>query len=110
MNPQKPKCYLRKSQVMIRYGICHARSLERAWQADPPKIPPPTIFRGRIPLWDEAVLDEHDAELVRAAIEMRGKASERGRKASNASPASKPGYKNEKADALPALPRAGRAR
>jgi hypothetical protein len=80
MNPQKPKRYLRKSQVMDRYGYRNARSVERAWQADPPRIPPPTLFRGRIPLWEEAVLDEHDAELVRAAIAMRSKASERGRK------------------------------
>lgn len=55
------KRFLRRRAVAQRYGIT-PRSVDR-WSADG-RLPVP-IYRGKIPLWDEAGLDESD----RAAAE-----------------------------------------
>jgi hypothetical protein len=55
---RKSKKYLRKKAVAKRYGDVNERSIPRM-VADG-RLPPPTIFNGRFPLWDEAELDAHD--------------------------------------------------
>jgi hypothetical protein len=57
---RKPRRYLRKSDLCIRYGWKTPLSVDRNWK-EYGTIPPPTIYRGRFPLWDEAILDAHDA-------------------------------------------------
>jgi hypothetical protein len=52
--------YLTKEDVRIRYGWASKISVDRAWQRFR-TLPAPTIYQGRRPLWDEAVLDAHDA-------------------------------------------------
>jgi predicted DNA-binding transcriptional regulator AlpA len=54
---------LRQAQVAQRYGF-HERSIDR-WVAQA-KLPQPTLFLGRWPLWDEAELDAHDLALANA--------------------------------------------
>jgi transposase len=49
--------FLRKKAVAARYGDVSIRTIER--MVDDGRLPPPT-YRGRIPLWDEAKLDESD--------------------------------------------------
>ena len=51
--------YLTKEHVRQRYGWQSKISVDRAWQQYQ-TLPPPTIYHGRRPLWDEAVLDQHD--------------------------------------------------
>jgi predicted DNA-binding transcriptional regulator AlpA len=50
------KKYVRKAGVSRRYGV-HDRSVDR-WSLDG-RLPKP-IYKGRIPLWDEAELDALD--------------------------------------------------
>ena len=50
------KKYLRRRAVANRYGIT-PRSVDR-WSADG-RLPAP-VYRGKIPLWEEAQLDESD--------------------------------------------------
>jgi hypothetical protein len=58
--PRKPRRYLRKADLAERYGWKSTLSVDRAWQQYG-TLPAPTIYRGRFPLWDEDVLDAHDA-------------------------------------------------
>jgi hypothetical protein len=58
---RKPRRYLRKSDLCLRYGWKAGLSVDRNWK-EYGTIPPPTIYRGRFPLWDEAILDAWDAE------------------------------------------------
>jgi hypothetical protein len=58
--PRKQKRYLRKVQVALRYGWQTTMSVDRGWKVYR-TIPPPSIYHGRIPLWDEEALDEYDA-------------------------------------------------
>jgi hypothetical protein len=63
-----PKQYLRKIRVAQRYDAS-IRWVERAVQDG--RLPPPE-YRGRIPIWDEAKLDESDRA---AAVARRPKAA-----------------------------------
>jgi hypothetical protein len=65
LGERRPKRYLRKKAVAKRYGNVHERSIPR--MVEDGRIPPPTIFNGRFPLWDEAVLDAHDREVASKA-------------------------------------------
>ena len=58
--PRKQRRYLRKIDVAHRYGWKVTLSVDRAWQIYK-TLPPPTIRQGRRPLWDEDILDAHDA-------------------------------------------------
>jgi hypothetical protein len=53
--------YLTKEDVRIRYGWVSKISVDRAWQVYK-TLPKPTIYQGRRPLWNEAVLDAFDVE------------------------------------------------
>jgi hypothetical protein len=55
-----PKQYLRKVRVAARYDAS-IRWVERA--VEDGRLPPP-VYRGRIPIWDEAALDAHDKAAV----------------------------------------------
>jgi hypothetical protein len=57
---RKPRRYLRKQDVRVRYGWKAALSVDRAWKLYG-TLPPPTTWQSRSPLWDEAALDAHDA-------------------------------------------------
>jgi hypothetical protein len=57
---RKPRRYLRKTDLCIRYGWKTPLSVDRAWQLYK-TLPPPTTFLARSPLWDESILDAHDA-------------------------------------------------
>jgi hypothetical protein len=83
----KPKKYLRKSQVMERYGYANPRPFERAQHQH--IIPYPDLYRGQIPLWDEAKLDSFDAAQEAAAQAAREAATARGHRAGDVSPRSK---------------------
>ncbi len=52
----KPKKYLRKKALAERYSMTE-RSIDRMCRDG--RLPVP-IYRGRIPLWDEAELDKSD--------------------------------------------------
>jgi predicted DNA-binding transcriptional regulator AlpA len=54
------KQFLRKRRVAKRYGVVE-RSVDR--MAADGRIPKP-IYRGRIPLWDEALLEEYERRAV----------------------------------------------
>jgi hypothetical protein len=66
---RKLRRYLRKKRVRERYGYESDRSIDRAWKDG--RIPPPTIYQGRYPLWDEELLDAHDAAAARALSKRR---------------------------------------
>jgi hypothetical protein len=62
------KRYLRKKQLRERYGRDNDRYVERAVKDG--RLPKPTMFQGKTPLWDEAILDAHDR---RCAVERSNK-------------------------------------
>jgi hypothetical protein len=62
---RKPRRYLRKQDVRARYGWKAALSVDRAWKLYR-TLPPPTTWQSRSPLWDEAILDQHDAANAQA--------------------------------------------
>jgi len=62
---KKKRRYLRKKQLAERYGGVSERSIDR-WTRDG-RLPPPTMFQGRFPLWSEEILDVYDAEHATAA-------------------------------------------
>jgi hypothetical protein len=64
LEERNDKRYLRKKHLRRRYGDMTDRSIERMVKDG--RLPPPDLYQGRIPLWAEDVLDEHDA---RAAVE-----------------------------------------
>jgi hypothetical protein len=57
---RKPRRYLRKTDLCIRYGWKTTLSVDRAWKLYG-SLPPPTTWQMRSPLWAEDVLDAHDA-------------------------------------------------
>ena len=63
---KKSTRFLRKAAVALRYGGVSKRWVDRAVAAG--KIPAPVYPAGpKTPMWDEAVLDEHDRAVVRAS-------------------------------------------
>jgi hypothetical protein len=58
------KTYLRKKGVAARYGV-DPRTVPR--MVKDKRIPPPDLYNGRFPLWDEATLDASDREAAREA-------------------------------------------
>jgi hypothetical protein len=68
-----PKTFLRKRAVADRYGV-NRRTVDR-WAEDG-RLPPP-IYRGIIPLWDQAELDSQDhaaAAVARASGKLKAAA------------------------------------
>jgi predicted DNA-binding transcriptional regulator AlpA len=64
------KIFLRKQQVAARYNV-NTRTIDR-WSEDG-RLPPP-IYRGIVPLWDQAELDGQDhaaAATARAAGKLK---------------------------------------
>jgi hypothetical protein len=57
------KRYLRRLDLAERYR-CSDRNVDLMVRAG--KLPQPTLMRGRVPLWDEAVIDEFDRAAARA--------------------------------------------
>ena len=57
---RKPRRYLRKADLCIRYGWKTTLSVDRAWKLYG-SLPPPTTWQMRSPLWAEDVVDAHDA-------------------------------------------------
>ena len=57
------KRYLRRLDLAERYR-CTDRNIDLMTRAG--KLPQPTLMRGRVPLWDEAIIDEHDRAAARA--------------------------------------------
>jgi hypothetical protein len=57
------KIFLRKRAVAVRYGV-NVRTIDR-WAEDG-RLPPP-IYRGIVPLWDQAELDAQDHAAAAAA-------------------------------------------
>jgi hypothetical protein len=57
---RKPRRYLWKHDVRVRYGWKATLSVDRAWQKYR-TLPPPSTWQSRSPLWDEATLDAWDA-------------------------------------------------
>jgi hypothetical protein len=64
---RKPRRYLRKLDVRVRYGWASVISVDRAWKKYG-TLPPPTTWRGRFPLWAEDILDEHDARARESTV------------------------------------------
>jgi hypothetical protein len=65
--PRKQKRYLRKTDLLGRYGWKTTISVDRAWQKYH-TLPPPTIYQGKFPMWDEAILDEHDSRARKSSV------------------------------------------
>jgi hypothetical protein len=64
------KTFLRKQQVAARYNV-NTRTIDR-WAEDG-RLPPP-IYRGIVPLWDQAELDAQDhaaAAVARASGKLK---------------------------------------
>jgi hypothetical protein len=64
------KIFLRKQQVAARYNV-NTRTIDR-WAEDG-RLPPP-IYRGIVPLWDQAELDAQDhaaAAVARASGKLK---------------------------------------
>jgi predicted DNA-binding transcriptional regulator AlpA len=59
---KKPKQFLRKRGVALRYDV-NERTVDR--MRTDGRLPPP-IYRGRIPLWDQDELDESDRKFALA--------------------------------------------
>jgi hypothetical protein len=57
------KRYSRRHDLAERYR-CTDRNIDLMVRDG--RLPQPTLMRGRIPLWDETVLDEHDRAATRA--------------------------------------------
>jgi hypothetical protein len=57
------KRYLRRLDLAERYR-CTDRNIDLMVRDG--RLPQPTLQRGRVPLWDEAILDEHDRAATRA--------------------------------------------
>jgi hypothetical protein len=57
------KRYLRRLDLAERYR-CTDRNIDLMVRAG--HLPQPTLMRGRVPLWDEAIIDEHDRAAARA--------------------------------------------
>ena len=64
--PQRQRPAARSTRYLTKELVRHPLrlgrskiSVDHAWQQY--RALPPTIFQGRRPLWDEAVLDAHDA-------------------------------------------------
>ena len=55
------KRFLRKQGVALRYSV-NTRTVER--MIEDGRLPAP-VYRGRIPLWDEALLDASDREAAK---------------------------------------------
>jgi hypothetical protein len=57
------KVYLRRLDLAERYR-CTDRNIDLMVRDG--RLPQPTVQHGRFPLWDEAILDEHDRAATRA--------------------------------------------
>ena len=57
------KRYLRRLDLAERYR-CTDRNIDLMVRGG--RLPQPTLMRGRVPLWDEAIIDEHDRAAARA--------------------------------------------
>jgi hypothetical protein len=68
---KKERRYLRKKQLRVRYGYESDRSIERA--VEDGRLPAPTMYVGRFPLWAEDTLDAYDAKAARALRSKRGR-------------------------------------
>jgi hypothetical protein len=69
-----PKRYLRQNSVAARYDV-NPRSIPR--MVKDKRLPPPSLYNGRFPLWDEDALDAHDREAPREAPARREAATEK---------------------------------
>jgi hypothetical protein len=58
---KKPKRYLRKLDLCERYH-CKPITIDRHVKAG--RLPQPTTWLARSPMWEEAMLDAHDAEMA----------------------------------------------
>jgi hypothetical protein len=58
--------YLTKRDLQQRYGWKTGLSVTRNWKIYK-TIPAPTIYLGRKPMWDAAILDAHDAQTLRTS-------------------------------------------
>jgi predicted DNA-binding transcriptional regulator AlpA len=61
MSERKLKRFLRKRTLSERYGV-NVRTIDRMVKRG--HLPPPTIHRGRLPLWDEQVIEENERDAV----------------------------------------------
>lgn len=58
--PAIPRRYLRKANLLTRYGWKAKISVDRAVKAK--RLPPPDTYIGSVPLWLEQTLDAHDEQ------------------------------------------------
>jgi hypothetical protein len=58
---KNPRRYLRKLDLCARYN-CKPITIDRNVKAG--RLPPPTTWLAKAPLWDEAMLDAHDAKMA----------------------------------------------
>jgi hypothetical protein len=83
----KPKQYLTKADVALRYANCTTRTIDRRVKAK--ELPPPAFYQGRFPLWDEAALDAHDEARSKDVANREAAAAERTAAAKKASDAAR---------------------
>jgi len=82
----RPKRYLGKAKVALRYNDVSKRTIDRRVEAG--DLPPPAFYQGRFPLWDEAALDAHDEARSKDVASREAAATERTAAAKKASDAS----------------------
>jgi hypothetical protein len=63
MSEHRLRRYLRKADVLVRYGWRSKISIDRATKAG--RLPQPDIYLNKAPLWLETSLDRHDAKMRR---------------------------------------------
>jgi predicted DNA-binding transcriptional regulator AlpA len=63
---QNPTRYLRRRDLLARYGYLSDRSIDNAISDG--RLPPPTLYMSRFPLWREDILDAHDAAIASAHV------------------------------------------
>jgi hypothetical protein len=67
---ERPRRYLRKNDVRIRYRWKAKISVDRAVKRK--VLPPPDTYMGRDPLWGEDTLDAHDAANTQRPVPPKG--------------------------------------
>ena len=64
MTERKPRRYLRKNDLLVRYGWKSKMSIDRAVTGG--RLPQPDMYMGNAPLWLEQTLDRWDAQQAAA--------------------------------------------
>jgi hypothetical protein len=71
--PQRQRRYLTRRNLCTRYGWKTTISVDRAWKNG--RLPPPTTFQGKHPLWEEEALNDFDDRVQESSLTPEFKAA-----------------------------------